>query len=344
MARYRAVGFEAAAVTGLAVAMSAKVSRPGRRRVATVRFAPLCRGRRRLRRPPGSPRQPGPQHLARAPGLLRLGERTHRRRSPALPVAASLAEPARPSRACSAVSPLRRGGHTPPGRHGRRAGTSPRPQQNWSIGVKRSPTMKSARRARNRRAALPTTFAARSRVVVSVGVKVHAVTADRCAHWLVRRPQTFTGSGDMPGGVEAGLVVPDTRSCGVDRVARGAMAEPVRARRLRDEEGRRRRQIVPRDRHGSVRVRRAMIIMASAPGTPVPAIARLVAADEDTVRGVVHAFNAKGLAAPGPRWAGGRPRLISDDDVEFIVAAPPRGRRSWAGRSPAGACISWRRI
>jgi len=39
MARYSAVGFEATAVTGLAVAMSAKVSRPGRRRVATVRFA-----------------------------------------------------------------------------------------------------------------------------------------------------------------------------------------------------------------------------------------------------------------------------------------------------------------
>jgi len=39
MARYSAVGFEAAAVTGLAVLVSAKVSRPGRRRVATARFA-----------------------------------------------------------------------------------------------------------------------------------------------------------------------------------------------------------------------------------------------------------------------------------------------------------------
>lgn len=38
MARYSAVGFEAAAVTGLAVLLSAKVSRPGRRRTATVRF------------------------------------------------------------------------------------------------------------------------------------------------------------------------------------------------------------------------------------------------------------------------------------------------------------------
>jgi hypothetical protein len=48
-----------------------------------------------------------------------------------------------------------------------------------------------------------------------------------------------------------------------------------------------------------------MIIMASAPGTLVPAIARLVAADEDTVRDVTHLFNAKGLAARDPQWAGG---------------------------------------
>ena len=85
--------------------------------------------------------------------------------------------------------------------------------------------------------------------------------------------------------------------------------------------GRRLLQIVRRGKHGSVRVRRAMIIMASASGTLVPAIARLVAADEDTVRDVIHAFNAKGLAALDPRWAGGRPRLISDEDIEVIVAA-----------------------
>jgi transposase len=99
------------------------------------------------------------------------------------------------------------------------------------------------------------------------------------------------------------------------------MAEPVRARRLSDEEGRRLQQIVRRGKHGSIRVRRAMIIMASASGTPVSAIARLVAADEDTVRDVVHLFNQKGLAALDPQWAGGRPRLISDDDIDLIVAA-----------------------
>jgi transposase len=97
------------------------------------------------------------------------------------------------------------------------------------------------------------------------------------------------------------------------------MAEPVRARRLSEDEGRRLQQIVRRGRGGSIGVRRAMMIMASASETPVPAIARLVAADEDTVRDVIHAFNQKGLAALDPRWAGGRPRLISDEDTAFIV-------------------------
>jgi transposase len=99
------------------------------------------------------------------------------------------------------------------------------------------------------------------------------------------------------------------------------MAERVRARRLTDEEGQRLLRIVRRGKHESIRVRRAMIIMASASGTLVPAIARLVAADEDTVRDVIHAFNAEGLAALDPRWAGGRPRRISDDDIDKIVAA-----------------------
>src|SRR6476659_1326843 len=98
------------------------------------------------------------------------------------------------------------------------------------------------------------------------------------------------------------------------------MADSVRARRLSDHEGQTLTLIVRRGRGSSVRVRRATIIMASSSGTPVAAIARLVAADEDTVRDVIHAFNERGLAALDPRWAGGRPRLIRDEDVAFIVA------------------------
>ena len=90
------------------------------------------------------------------------------------------------------------------------------------------------------------------------------------------------------------------------------VADPVRARRLSDHEGQRLTQIVRRGRGNSIRVRRATMILASASGTPVSAIARLVAADEDTVRDVIHAFNQRGLAALDPQWAGGRPRLIRD--------------------------------
>jgi len=98
------------------------------------------------------------------------------------------------------------------------------------------------------------------------------------------------------------------------------VAEPVRARRLSDAEGQRLTQIVRRGKGGSIRVRRATMIMASASGAPVPAIARLVAADEDTVRDVIHDFNARGLDALDPQWAGGRPRLNSDAELEFVVA------------------------
>jgi transposase len=65
--------------------------------------------------------------------------------------------------------------------------------------------------------------------------------------------------------------------------------------------------------------------IASASGTTVPAIARLVAADEDTVRDVIHAFNTEGLSCLGPHWAGGAPRRITDADTTLIVVAvPPR--------------------
>src|SRR3954454_1497287 len=97
------------------------------------------------------------------------------------------------------------------------------------------------------------------------------------------------------------------------------MAEPVRARRLTDHEGQTLTQIVRRGRGSSIRVRRATMIMASSSGTPVLAIARLVGADEDTVRDVIHAFNERGLAALDPRWAGGRPRRLNDADIAFIL-------------------------
>lgn len=64
-----------------------------------------------------------------------------------------------------------------------------------------------------------------------------------------------------------------------------------------------------------------MMLLASAGGNRVPVIAQLVAADEDTARDVIHRFNETGLACLDPRWAGGRPRLLSDDDEDLVVQA-----------------------
>lgn len=97
------------------------------------------------------------------------------------------------------------------------------------------------------------------------------------------------------------------------------MAEPVRVRRLTDQEGQRLQQIVRRGTASSVRYRRAMMLLASAGGNRVPVIARLVQADEDTVRDVIHRFNEIGLACLDPQWAGGRPGLLSSDDEDFVI-------------------------
>ncbi|MFF2519824.1 hypothetical protein [Streptomyces sp. NPDC058086] len=51
------------------------------------------------------------------------------------------------------------------------------------------------------------------------------------------------------------------------------MVEPVRVRRLTDQEGQKLQQIVRRGSTSSVRYRRAMMLLASADGNRVPVIA-----------------------------------------------------------------------
>ncbi|SCG77746.1 IS630 family transposase [Micromonospora inositola] len=97
------------------------------------------------------------------------------------------------------------------------------------------------------------------------------------------------------------------------------MAEPVRVRRLSDQEGQQLLRITRRGTGSAIRLRRAIVVLASAGGNTVPAIARLVQADEDSVRQVIHRFNDRGMASLDPQWAGGRPRLISPDDEAFII-------------------------
>jgi transposase len=101
------------------------------------------------------------------------------------------------------------------------------------------------------------------------------------------------------------------------------MSKRVTVRRLSDDEGRTLQRIVRRGGGKSqvsvVRYRRAMVVLASAGGNTVEVIARLVQTSTDRVREMIHRFNDMGMASLDPKWAGGRPRLITTEDEGFIV-------------------------
>ncbi|WUA40030.1 helix-turn-helix domain-containing protein [Streptomyces sp. NBC_00273] len=89
------------------------------------------------------------------------------------------------------------------------------------------------------------------------------------------------------------------------------MAQPVRVRGLSGQEGQKLQHVVRRGSTSSVRFRRAMMLLASAGSSTVPVIARLVQADEDTVRDVIHKFNEIGLAGLRSRCRTELERLVS---------------------------------
>src|SRR5512140_1308870 len=87
----------------------------------------------------------------------------------------------------------------------------------------------------------------------------------------------------------------------------GPVAERVRVREIDDDEGRRLVRIVRRDSWSVVTWRRAQMVLLSAQGMDVAAIARVAFTSEDRVRDVIRNFNADGFASLYPRYKGGRP-------------------------------------
>src|SRR5215204_2199214 len=76
------------------------------------------------------------------------------------------------------------------------------------------------------------------------------------------------------------------------------MSKRVQVRRLNDVEGRELQQIVRRGGKSDrsiVKWRRAMVVLASAGGNDVAAIARLVQTSPDRVREIIHRFNDLGM-------------------------------------------------
>ena len=98
------------------------------------------------------------------------------------------------------------------------------------------------------------------------------------------------------------------------------MAGPVLTRPLSEQEDRDLLRIVRGEgSQNTIRVRRAVMVRASADGARAGEIARVLAADPDTVRDVIHAFNDNGFAALDPHWGPGRPRRITTDDEDYLV-------------------------
>lgn len=93
----------------------------------------------------------------------------------------------------------------------------------------------------------------------------------------------------------------------------------VFVRELAPHEGQRLKRLAKRSKAASTR-QRASILLASATLMSAPQIARMWMTDESHVRKVIHDFNEHGFESLRPRFRGGRPRRISIDDEQRIVA------------------------
>lgn len=100
----------------------------------------------------------------------------------------------------------------------------------------------------------------------------------------------------------------------------------VFVRAVTSEEGRKLAQVARRSKQ-PVRMRRAIVVMASAQRQPVPKIAKFIQVSESYVRPVVHDFNEKSMDALDPKWSAGRPAKTDQsrrDRICSIARCCPR--------------------
>jgi transposase len=90
-------------------------------------------------------------------------------------------------------------------------------------------------------------------------------------------------------------------------VQTGPVTDRLRVREIDDDEGRRLVRIVRRGTGSVVTWRRAQMVLLSAQGMDVTAIAKVAFTSEDRVRDVIRNFNADGFSSLYPRYKGGRP-------------------------------------
>ena len=104
----------------------------------------------------------------------------------------------------------------------------------------------------------------------------------------------------------------------------------MQVRELTNDEGRRLLAIVRRGSGSVVRWRRAQIVLLSAQGMDVPAIAKVAFTSEDRVREVIHNFNDDGFDSLTPevrRWAAADVHVAAaPGDQEDRPVTPDRSR------------------
>jgi transposase len=93
----------------------------------------------------------------------------------------------------------------------------------------------------------------------------------------------------------------------------------VFVRPLLHEEAVRLKRLSRRAKHESTR-QRASVLLASNVRMSVPQIAEMWRTDPSWVRKVIHEFNERGMDSLRPRYRGGRPRRITTDQRQRIVA------------------------
>jgi transposase len=96
------------------------------------------------------------------------------------------------------------------------------------------------------------------------------------------------------------------------------MAQRVRVREISNEEGNRLLRIVRRGSGSVVTWRRAQMVLLSAQGMDVAAIAKVTFTSDDRVRDVLHNFTIDGFDSLRPKYAGGRPPKFDADQHEQI--------------------------
>ena len=115
----------------------------------------------------------------------------------------------------------------------------------------------------------------------------------------------------------------------------GPVSERLRVREIDDDEGQRLVRIV-RWGSGSVATwRRAQMVLLSAQGMDVAAIAEVAFTSEDRVRDVIRNVNADGFGSLYPKYKGGHPpkfTLPQRREIKKIAKARPQQGANASGR------------